>query len=220
MGGLPRHIQGACGCPAIPVAHRSLTPPARHSSRALGLAMVPHSTVLACVQPRTARGAAQRSRGCLKGAAAADVLLCQQLQQQWWQKLACSTAPGVEPDEFEMESQMKTEATSKDILGGSCTVRNRLPIAEVPKSSRAPSCMHSSAVSMFHVCEKTGALCVPEPAVLTFTWCAQTAAIPPPSRSHSFFLPKTSTCTALQHGTFSRSIPQQTFRVVSLAWVQ
>jgi hypothetical protein len=117
MGGLPRHIQGACGCPAIPVAHRSLTPPARHSSRALGLAMVPHSTVLACVQPRTARGAAQRSRGCLKGAAAADVLLCQQLQQQWWQKLACSTAPGVEPDEFEMESQMETEATSKDILG-------------------------------------------------------------------------------------------------------
>ncbi|XP_073908492.1 uncharacterized protein [Castor canadensis] len=40
---------------------------------------------LACFKARTARGAAGCIRGCLKGAAAAVVLLCRQLQRQWRQ---------------------------------------------------------------------------------------------------------------------------------------
>jgi hypothetical protein len=73
---------------------------------------------------------------------------------------------------------------------GSCAVRDLLRVAEVPPTSRAPSTMRSSARSVFGVREKTRALCAPEPGFLTFTWCAQTAAVPPPSRSHSVFSPK------------------------------
>jgi hypothetical protein len=40
MGGLPRHIQGTCGCLAIPVAHHTLMLSARPSSHALGPAWV------------------------------------------------------------------------------------------------------------------------------------------------------------------------------------